>query len=432
MLKSSKVVVIGGGWAGCAAAASARKAGVKVDLIERTDMLLGTGLVGGVFRNNGRYTAAEEMNNLGSDFFNLLDNNAIHKNVEFPGHHHASLYNVWTIEPIVKKYLSDLGINIIIKCRIDDITRNENKIVTIVSKKANKIIEGDVFIDTTGTSGIPANCIKYGNGCAMCIQRCHSFGLRVDLLSKAGIEHRDAKRADGSVGVMSGSCKLVKESLSSDIIDELEEKGCALVPVPAEVREDIRLLSKKACQQYAIKDFIDNLVLLDTGPVKLMIPFFPLEDLRKVPGMEKARFEDPLAGGKGNSMRYFGIANCEKTLKAIGEVDNLFCAGEKVGVMAGHTEAIVSGSLAGHNAVRYAIGEKLLELPESLAVGDFLDSTIKKMKKPEGRMYRYTFSDSIYFERMKEKKLYSTDNEDIAERIKNTGLVGIFAKKLIQ
>jgi folate-dependent tRNA-U54 methylase TrmFO/GidA len=162
-----------------------------------------------------------------------------------------------------------------------------------------------------------------------------------------------------------------------------------------------------------------------------MAPFFPLENLRRIPGMEKARYEDPLAGGKGNSMRYFGFANCEETLGAIGEVDNLFCAGEKAGAMVGHTEAIVTGSLAGHNAVRYTIGEKLLELPDSLAVGDFVNSTIKKMKKPEGRSYKYTFSGSVYFERMKEQNLYSINDKEIAERVKKTGLQGIFDREMI-
>ena len=60
-----RVVVVGGGWSGCAAAISARKAGADVTLLERTDMLLGTGLVGGIMRNNGRFTAAEEMNAMG-------------------------------------------------------------------------------------------------------------------------------------------------------------------------------------------------------------------------------------------------------------------------------------------------------------------------------------------------------------------------------
>ena len=52
-----KVVIAGGGWSGCAAAVEARKLGAEVTLLERTDMLLGTGLVGGIMRNSGRYTA---------------------------------------------------------------------------------------------------------------------------------------------------------------------------------------------------------------------------------------------------------------------------------------------------------------------------------------------------------------------------------------
>jgi len=56
-----KIIVIGGGWSGCAAALVASKQGADVVLIERTDMLLGTGLVGGIMRNNGRHTAAEEL-----------------------------------------------------------------------------------------------------------------------------------------------------------------------------------------------------------------------------------------------------------------------------------------------------------------------------------------------------------------------------------
>ena len=37
-----KIVVIGGGWAGCAAAVAAAKQGLEVTLLERTDALLGT------------------------------------------------------------------------------------------------------------------------------------------------------------------------------------------------------------------------------------------------------------------------------------------------------------------------------------------------------------------------------------------------------
>ncbi len=426
-----EVVIIGGGWAGCAAAIVAHQVGASVTLLERTDMLLGTGLVGGIFRNNGRYTATEELALLGNPIFEILDKNSIHTNVEFPGHKHSSLYNVWTIEPIIREYLKDLGIKMHFSCRVTDLSIEKGAIKAVYSKDEEKEYQGDVFIDTTGTTAIPRNCIKYGNGCAMCIMRCHSFGARVDLLNKAGVKQWNGQKSDGSYGAMSGSCKLGKESINPDIVAELEERGVSLVKVPENLREDIAILTQKACQQYAIKDFLENLVLLDTGPVKLMTPFFPLSELRKIPGMEKARFEDPLAGGIGNSMRYFGFADCAKNLKTQGEVDNLFCAGEKAGAMVGHTEAIVTGSLAGYNAVCSYLGKSLLVLPDSLAIGDFVNSTVEKMKYPEGRIYKYTFSGSVYFEQMKEKGLYSIDRNEIKERIEAKKLMGVFVQKLV-
>ena len=54
-----KVVVIGGGWSGVAAAIRARISGAEVVIAEKTDLLLGLGNVGGIMRNNGRFTAAE-------------------------------------------------------------------------------------------------------------------------------------------------------------------------------------------------------------------------------------------------------------------------------------------------------------------------------------------------------------------------------------
>ena len=41
-----RVIIIGGGWAGTAAAIAARKAGAEVCLIEKTDMLLCVTTVG--------------------------------------------------------------------------------------------------------------------------------------------------------------------------------------------------------------------------------------------------------------------------------------------------------------------------------------------------------------------------------------------------
>ena len=185
-------------------------------------------------------------------------------------------------------------------------------------------------------------------------------------------------------------------------------------------------LSIKACQQYALPEYHDNLVLLDTGHAKLMVPFFPLEALRKIPGFENARYEDPYAGGLGNSIRYIGMSPRDDSLKVQG-VDNLFCAGEKAGLLVGHTEAMVTGTLAGHNAARSAKREKLLALPQTVAAGDAITFVRTQMETEEGLGYKYTFSGSIYFERMKQKGLYTTDPTAIRERVAKAGMIGIFS-----
>lgn len=424
-MSNKKIVVIGGGWAGCAAALTAKKAGADVTLLERTDMLLGTGLVGGIFRNNGRYTAAEECIAMGAgDLFEVMEAVATHKNMEFPGHKHSTLYNIYKIEPAVKKLLLERGIELLMA---DPAVKTEfegSKIISVTTKSGLRL-EADAFVDVSGSSAIPANCNKHGNGCAMCILRCHSFGPRVSITTQAGVEEWTAEKPSGE-GAMSGSCKLFKESLAPNIVDELEKTGCCVVPLPPEIKKNKEKLAMKACQQYALDAFADNIILLDTGSAKLMTPYYPLEELRMVPGFERARFEDPIAGSRGNSMRYFNFAHVDASLKADGK-DNLFCAGERAGAMVGHTEAIVSGSLAGHNAARVANDLAPVVLSESTSIGEFISYVVKQMLNAETRNKKYTFSGSIYFERMQEKGLYSTDNEVIKARVAAADCTNIFA-----
>jgi len=424
-----KVVVIGGGWSGCAAALSARNQGAEVVLIERTDMLLGTGLVGGIMRNNGRYTAAEEMIAMGGgDFFELTDQNALHRDIEFPGHHHASLYSVARMEPMVRKILLSKGVQIQGSIRVTDVEMQASRLRVVTARQGERVLqfEGDAFVDATGTAGGPANCTKYGNGCAMCILRCHSFGGRVSVTAKAGVKEMIGRKGD-QVGAMSGSCKLLKESLDSQIVAELEKKGVAALPVPASKILKGKL-ALKCCQQYAIPEFEENLILLDTGHAKLMTPFFPLDLLRAIPGFENARYEDPYAGGIGNSIRYVGMAPRDDALKVEG-VDNLFCAGEKAGLLVGHTEAICTGTLAGYNAVRHLRREKLLILPSLLAVGDAIEFVRRQMQEEGIFSLKYTFSGSVYFDRMRSKGLYTVDRKPIEERVAAAGLTGVFSDR---
>lgn len=422
-----RIVVAGGGWAGCAAALSAVNRGGRVTLIERTDMLLGTGLVGGIMRNNGRFTAAEEVIAMGGgELFRLIDLNCLHRNIEFPGHEHASLYNVATMEPIIRNHLQQRGVHLMFSTRVEEVEMGEGRIRAVTGKHKDERIrfEADVFVDTTGTAGPPANCTKHGNGCAMCILRCPTFGGRVSLTAKAGVQESMGRRGT-QVGAMSGSCKLLKESLSREIVDTLNQKGVVVIPVPPESRS-VGKLSLKACQQYALPEYEENIILLDTGHAKLMTPFYPLEALRRIPGCENARYEDPYAGGIGNSIRYIGMAPRDDALKVEG-VENLFCAGEKAGLLVGHTEAIVTGVLAGLNAVRSARKEKLLILPRTLAVGDAISYVREQMETEAGLGLKYTFSGSVYFDRMKRRGLYTTDLKAIEKRVEEAGLTGIFS-----
>jgi hypothetical protein len=422
-----KIIVIGGGWSGCAAALAACNRGAETVLIERTDMLLGTGLVGGIMRNNGRHTAAEEMIAMGGgDFFELADRNSLHREVEFPGHRHSNLYSVARMEPMVRSFLLSKGVSIQCQVRVTDVEMADGTIRAVLAKQGDTSVkyEGDAFIDATGTAGGPANCNKYGNGCAMCVLRCHSFGGRVSVTAKAGVKEMVGRKGD-QIGAMSGSCKLLKESLDPQIVADLDQKGVAVVALPpSKVLKG--KLALKCCQQYAIPEFEENIILLDTGHAKLMTPFFPLDLLRSIPGFENARYEDPYAGGIGNSIRYVGMAPRDDALKVEG-VENLFCAGEKAGLLVGHTEAICTGIVAGYNAVKSVRREKLLVLPDTLAVGDAIRFVRRQMREEGILSLKYTFSGSVYFDRMRARSLYTKDVQVIRERVAAAGLENVFA-----
>ncbi len=259
-----KVIIIGGGWSGCAAAISAKKAGAEVHIYEKTDLLLGLGNVGGIMRNNGRYTASEELIALGGgELIKLTDKISTHRNIDFPGHKHATLYDVNRIEGEVRDYLKYIGINIHMEKRVRDVEIEKKRIKGIYLAD-DTYIEGDVFVETTGTTGPMGNCLRYGNGCSMCVLRCPSFGPRISISERCGVSDSQGERANDILGAMSGSCKLSKESLSDEIRNKLNEKGVVVLKVPA---EDVNYdkLNSKVCQQYALKEFAENIVLLDTG-----------------------------------------------------------------------------------------------------------------------------------------------------------------------
>ncbi len=459
-----KIVVIGGGWAGCAAAIRARKQGHEVQLLEKTDLLLGLGNVGGIMRNNGRYTAAEENIALGaSELFEITDRLSTHKEIDFPGHRHASFYDVALVEPEVRRLLTKLGVELHMMTRAVNVelapqqTSDEAdgatdhaaaaavprskdgpiRLRAVIalrhdhgSEYRRELFPGDVFVETTGSTGPMGNCTKYGNGCAMCILRCPAFGPRVSLTEKAGLFDISGERPSGMPGAFSGSCKLEKRTLSPKIQKKLNKDGFVVIPLPPELVHKEKL-DQKVCQQYALDPFAENIILIDTGHAKLMTSYFNLEELRRVDGLENARFVDPYAGGKGNSMRYMAVGLRDDHMRARG-IENLFLGGEKSGFFVGHTEAITTGSLAGYNAGRMTAGKDkeqgLLRLPRELAVGDIVAFANEMLETPEGFQKRLTFAGGLYFQRMKDRQLYSTDRRQIRRRIEEQGLAEVYTR----
>ena len=416
------VIVIGGGWGGVAAALEAASLKARTLLLERTDSLLGTGLVGGIMRNNGRFTVAEEMICLGGGrLFKLIDQNLRHKNISFPGHEHASLYDVLALPPKIKPFLEENGVEVRLSVRIKGACAKDSRVDSIYDDEG-KNYKADFYIDATGTAGPPASCAKYGSGCAMCVLRCPAFGGRGSICADMGILEYANIRQDG-IGAYSGSCELVKESLSESLIKALEEQGKAVVAIPESLQHD--LLSYKACRQYALREYKDNAVLLDNGHAKLMTPFFPLEELRRIPGFERAAYADPIAGGKGNSVRFTAMAPRDNFMKSEC-VDNLFFAGEKAGPLVGHTEAIATGTLAGYNAVRLLRGKTPEAIPDTLAAGEgIIYSDVQRRLNPSSR---FTFSGGELFEHMKANNLYLTDPEQIYQHVLKQGVLNMFEK----
>lgn len=425
-----KIVVVGGGFAGCAASMSAARAGADVTLLERTDLLLGNGLLAGNMDWNGRLTVKWEAKMMGGgELFEALESIALYKDANIPGMANGYVYDVGASEPLLRSLLSKSGVSLSLETLAVDVCKDKEKIVSVKLKDGTKV-EGNAFIDCTGSFGGMANCAKYGRGCVMCVMRCPAYGDRISIATKAGVPELTWHRQDGTPGAVSSAFCIVKDSLSQELRSLVEEKGIVIIPLQKEFIDYHKLKVASVGGHVTGKEHVENIVLVNIGYAAKAnaLVYLPLEFLRKVKGFENARFESPLAAGRYNSIRFLSIAPRDNNLKVKG-LTNMFCAGEKSGP-SGITEAIVTGCLAGHNAVRSATGKELLALPRTTAIGDFIAYIGEQMSSSEGLKTGYGFSGGFYFERMKKLGLYTTDEADVKERIKNEGLTNILAERL--
>ncbi len=423
-----KVVIVGGGIAGCAAAVSARKSGASVLVLERTDMLLGGANRAGRMNYNGKMVVAEECKAMGGgEILEALEGITLHRGniIDEEG---TYVYNTAIVEPTIRRLLENWGVEIHFCKRVTKV-RAENGYFLAVTPESSTPVEGQVFIDATAGYGGMANCRRFGQGCVMCVYyRCPTFGNRVSIATLAGAAELMIYRADGTPGAPGGSIRLYKESLDPELQAELKAKGVVSIQLPSEM-VDYNHLGKIG--EVRTRRQMEHLNMVDIGACVMCVGLhpMPLDQLRKLPGLQNAIIEDPLGGTIGTAVGKLSMAPRDNSLRVKG-FHNLFVAGEKAGPGTGVNESICTGVLAGFNAARVAAGLEPVVLPASTVIGDFVRFTGEMMQTKEGLRQSYSMGHGIYFERMKELGFYTPDPAVIHKRIRDLGLAGVLAQRV--
>ena len=120
------------------------------------------------------------------------------------------------------------------------------------------------------------------------------------------------------------------------------------------------------------------------------------------------------------------MAYRDNSLKVDG-FDNVFCAGTKCGPQHSLIDAVITGDLAGYNAVRWGLGLNCLDLPKTLALGAYIDHVGKMMRTKEGLKNRYGVKVP---ELLKALNVYREDKEEIVKEVEKAGLLGVYKTKL--
>ncbi|MFC1968691.1 FAD-dependent oxidoreductase [Chloroflexota bacterium] len=149
-----KVIVVGGGLAGCGAAMAAAKCGAEVTLIERTEMLIGVAVRSGETRGNGHFVAQHELRFLGGgELFDALESIKLHEGVKFPdAASHVFIFNTGVAESLIKRIVNEAGIEVLLERRAVDVKKEDGRILA-VKLEGGSWEEGDAFVDCTGSRG---------------------------------------------------------------------------------------------------------------------------------------------------------------------------------------------------------------------------------------------------------------------------------------
>lgn len=410
------VVVVGGGWGGAAAALEAAKHGCRAVLLEKNERMLGYGLVAGEVYQNARLTLCREARAMGAvEIFDAIDQTLRHRDAPVPGIVNTHIYEVLRIEDRIRKILEEMGVDIQTRMRFVAVHRDHEKILSLRLHNGCSI-EGDAFIDATGSAGPQRFCRNYGGGCVGCQNHCAVFGGRVSVVEKAGVSEGCYVRADGTPGFYGKGVNILKASLDPGLVRDIEEKGVLVVPLPKGFPDPVPAFANGKAAGFG-----GHLVLVDTGFVKVKARHaLPLSWLKTLPGMRHAVYVDPVGGSWANCLCFMASAPRNEALK-VPHTQNLFAAGEKQGLMVGVCEAIVSGLIAGLNAARCALSQDELIPPPTTAVGQLIAFTAKRLKQPDGNASLYSCLGGPLVAHLKEKGLFDWDEKEVKRRISAAG-----------
>ncbi|MBI4186248.1 MAG: FAD-dependent oxidoreductase [Chloroflexi bacterium] len=428
-----KIVVVGGGVAGFSAAMVARKAGAdKVVLIERTDMLGGIGMVAGIgLVGSGAFRALAEEKALGggSLYYDVLFPIATHQDITTPGFDRAMLYNVTRLDARLQRVLKENGIEVLLSRTVTDIKASGNSIGAAVLQDGTAI-DGDVFIDASGTATGIKGCNEFGYGCVACILRCPVFGNPKGLIDHK-VKTFPELNAYGKPGVIGTSLLIPIASLDEKYQEELKQKGHVFLPVPPGVEPNMDRAMKAASYSIPVMSqdvLAHNVLLLDVGGyVKVTAQGSPRYGplLRRFPGLEYASIAQPSGGLKGHLVFGLTIAHRKNSMEVEG-VDNAFCAGAKAGNALFLLDVAATADLAGYNAVMKAKGKSCLELPKTLINGAFIDYIGRLMTTEEGLKKSPQTDNNT----MKHLGVYRETEKEITKEVKRVGLEGIFGRRI--
>src|SRR3990172_12188130 len=144
-MNKARIIIIGGGFSGIAAAIAASKAGAQATLLERTEMMSGAGLRAARLYHNLRIVGAEEAKALGGgDVFEALESILLHRGniIDEEG---AFIYNTALVDTTMRKLVEAAGIELHMEARAVGVEK-EHGVLQAVTTATGKRFPGDVFV----------------------------------------------------------------------------------------------------------------------------------------------------------------------------------------------------------------------------------------------------------------------------------------------